>query len=208
MVDYNPFAKTFSESRKNMKWPELDAIISEIISQNYHSVLDVGAGNGRFLEQFFLKNPEKNIDYLGIDASSELVQEAKKSFPNHNFLVANMQDFFAWKNLQKFDAIVFLASFHHLENENERIMVLENAKKFLWENGKIFLTNWNLLPQEKYQKFHKWNGDFDIKIGEYFRYYHGFSLEELEKIFIKTGFKIEKNEIFEGGRNIFSVLKH
>lgn len=227
MVDYNPFAKTFSESRKNMKWPELDAILSDILQNKYQKIVDLGCGNGRFVEQCLSIYGELSFEYLGVDASSFLLSEAKNSFPNQEFCISTMQDFVSIlankdvdlcrsKNLQnfekffsqKFDAIVFLASFHHLQRESERIKVLENAKKILSPNGKIYMTNWNLLPQEKYQKFYKWNGDFDIKIGEYFRYYHGFSLKELENIFQKTGFSIEKNEIFEGGRNIFSILKH
>jgi hypothetical protein len=30
MVDYNNFAKTFSNSRKNMKWEEIDYFLSKI----------------------------------------------------------------------------------------------------------------------------------------------------------------------------------
>lgn len=52
------------------------------------------------------------------------------------------------------------------------------------------------------------NGDFQIKIGDFSRYYHGFSVQELEKLFQKSGFFIEKNEIFSGGRNIFSIITH
>ncbi len=68
------------------------------------------------------------------------------------------------------------------------------------------MTNWNLLEQEKYQKNHRGNGDFDIKIGEFSRYYHGFSLEELEELFEETGWKVERNKIFEEGRNIYTVI--
>lgn len=45
MVDYNPFAKTFSESRKNMKWPELDVILSDIVQNKYQKIVDIGCGN-------------------------------------------------------------------------------------------------------------------------------------------------------------------
>ena len=65
---------------------------------------------------------------------------------------------------EKFEAIIFLASFHHLTSEAERIEVLENTSKILAPNGKIYLTNWNLLGQEKYKKNHIGNNDFEIKI--------------------------------------------
>lgn len=68
------------------------------------------------------------------------------------------------------------------------------------------MTNWNLLEQPRYEKNHRGNGDFDIKIGEYTRYYHSFQIEELEALFKRTGFQIQENSIFEGGKNIFSVV--
>lgn len=216
MAMYDNFAKTFSKSRKNLKWAEVNAILEILKNENLTKILDIGCGSGRFLENyknFFGNLPEL---YLGLDASQNMIIEAKKIIENENstknfFEVCEMQkleNFFEKNNFPKFDAIIFLASFHHLENKNERIEVLKSAKKILNENWKIFLTNWNLLEQEKYQNSHLWNGDFKIKIGEFDRYYNGFKLEELEKIFEKCELKIEKNEIFEGWRNIFSILKN
>jgi SAM-dependent methyltransferase len=106
-----------------------------------------------------------------------------------------------------FDAILFLASFHHLENEKERIQVLQNVKNLLTPTGRIYMTNWNLREQARYEKSHCGNGDFDIKIGEYSRYYHGFTMTELEQIFRETGYRVIENRIFEGGRNFLSILQ-
>ncbi len=50
-MSYDAYAETFSNSRKNLKWPELDAIIEDMCESGYSSVLDIGCGNGRFLEQ-------------------------------------------------------------------------------------------------------------------------------------------------------------
>jgi len=53
MADYDAFAHTFSESRKNMRWEEI-AYILEQYREHIHekSVLDVGCGNGRLLKHF------------------------------------------------------------------------------------------------------------------------------------------------------------
>lgn len=64
-----------------------------------------------------------------------------------------MQDINSIK--ESFDAIVFLASFHHLKTQEERIQVLKNAKKLLNPNGRIYMTNWNLREQPKYEKSHR-----------------------------------------------------
>jgi hypothetical protein len=84
---------------------------------------------------------------------------------------------------ESFEAILFLASFHHLESEIERIQVLLDIRKLLSPTGRIYMTNWNLREQTRYEKSHRGNGDFDIKIGEYSRYYHGFTMTELEQLF-------------------------
>ena len=54
---------------------------------------------------------------------------------------------------------------------------------------------------------HRGNHDFDIKIGANSRYYHGFTLEELDVLFKKTDVQVIENRIFEGERNIVSVIK-
>lgn len=108
---------------------------------------------------------------------------------------------------ESFEAILFLASFHHLECEIERIQVLLDIRKLLSPTGRIYMTNWNLREQTRYEKSHRGNGDFDIKIGEYSRYYHGFTITELEQIFRETGYRVIENRIFEGGRNFLSILQ-
>ncbi len=212
MVDYNPFAKTFAKSRKNLKWPELDAILEDIQKNNFQRILDIGCGSWRFVENYLAKFGEVPSQYTGVDASKNLILEAKKEFPSTNFVVSTMQEYLAKfgeiNGEKKIEAIIFLASFHHLENETERIRVLKNAGKILASNGKIYLTNWNLLWQEKYQKNHIGNNDFQIKIWEFSRYYHWFSLKEIENIAEKSWLSIEKNIFFEGGRNIFTILCH
>lgn len=105
-----------------------------------------------------------------------------------------------------YDAIVFLASFHHLESQVERIQVLKDIKKLLHPNSRIYMTNWNLREQTRYEKSHRGDGDFDIKIGEFSRYYHGFTLVELEELFKETDYRIIENRIFEGGRNFIAII--
>lgn len=203
-MSYDNFAPTFSNSRKNLFWPEIEYIIKDLQKFGYRTVLDIGCGNGRFLGE-----KEKlwyTFDrYLGIDSSWWMIFEAQKLHPNREFAAIPMQDIdtISWW----FDALIFLASFHHLESRKERIQVLKNAKKLLNPNGRIYMTNWNLQGQVKYEKSHRWEGEFDIKIGEFSRYYHGFNVEELAELFEETGFRIIENRIFETGKNLISILE-
>ncbi len=203
-MSYDSFATTFSNSRKNHPWPELEYIIADMKTQNYSSILDIGCGNGRFLEEA-QKLWYVATHYLGIDSSGWMIQEAQKLHPDDHFEVIWMQDLSRIQ--ESFDTLLFLASFHHLESQEERIEVLHYAKNLLSPSGRIYMTNWNLRDQVKYEKDYQENGDFDIKIGEFSRYYHGFTILELEELFGETWYKIIENRIFDGGRNIVSVLE-
>lgn len=215
-VDYNNFASTFSKSRENMKWEEIDYFLDFLLKENLNwiSVLDVGCWNGRLLEH--IEKSWINInDYLWTDLSEGLIEEAKKLHPNHKFEVLDMLSISDIED--KFDCIFFIASFHHLKTIEERIEVLREAKKLLTQNGTIFMTNWALnseLNTEKYKnsiiensKNEFWSQDYNIKIGKFIRFYHSFSLEELEFLFKETWFEVVENRLFDNGRNFVSVVR-
>lgn len=139
-----------------MRWQDLDEIIDDIAHCEYKSVLDIGCGNGRFVEFFDKKYSDADIEYVGIDTSKEMIDEAKKMHSERDFLVGNMSEETSYHFEKKsFDAIVAIASFHHLQDENTRLKTLEIWKQLLKKNGKIYMTNWNLQEQEKYQSSHQ-----------------------------------------------------
>ncbi len=206
-MSYDAFATTFSNSRKNLYWPELDYIIRDMMQYTPYSMLDIGCGNGRFLTE--ITNYELRItNYLGIDSSEGMIMEARKLHPDHHFDICSMLALqtLQHSNTPTFDSLLFLASFHHLESRTERIQVLQDISKLLAPNGRIYMTNWNLRDQTKYETSHRWDGDYDIKIGAYSRYYHGFTLDELSGLFEETGYQIIENRVSEGGRNFLSIL--
>jgi len=208
MVDYNKFAETFSKSRKNLKWPEIEYII-DYINTNFHkqiSIFDVWCGNWRLLRS--LISSKLDFQYLWTDSSSWMINEAKTLFPENQFQVLDMLNID--KVWHKFDIIFFIASFHHLHLIEDRLNVLNKAKNLLNTWWIIMMTNWNLLWKnnfEKYEESYLWNGDFNIKIGKFTRYYHSFQLDELENLFISSELKIIKNEFFGDGNNSLSIIK-
>jgi tRNA (uracil-5-)-methyltransferase TRM9 len=150
-MSYDAFATTFSNSRKNLHWPELEYIIADMKIHGYTSILDIGCGNGRFLEEAG-KSEFIPQEYIGIDSSSGMIDEACKLHSGNHFEVIGMQDMGIMPG--SFDALLFLASFHHLTSLEERIQVLKDSKKLLDPNGRIYMTNWNLRDQEKYEGSH------------------------------------------------------
>jgi len=52
-MSYDAFAQTFSQSRKNLRWGEIEYFmkyIQEKFLNKEISLLDIGCGNGRFLD--------------------------------------------------------------------------------------------------------------------------------------------------------------
>lgn len=209
-MSYNAFAQTFSASRKNLRWGEIEYFVKYIQERFLNkeiSLFDVGCGNGRLLET--LEKWKFPFEYLGIDESSGMIEEARKLHTENTFRVLDMNHLWELSDDEKYNVIAFIASFHHLQTSEERMKVLQKIKKLLTPDGVIMMTNWNLLGEElfpKYEKSYKWNGDFDIKIGNYKRYYHGFTTEELGDLFYESGFQVIENRVFEDGRNIVSII--
>jgi len=154
-MSYDAFASTFSASRKNLRWGEIGYFV-EYIKKSFEgkiSILDVGCGNGRFLET--LETSRLPFSYLGIDESSGMINEAKKLHPKNSFEVLDMKHLEKLSNDKKYQFIVFIASFHHLQTKQERKEVLEKTKKLLKNEGTVMMTNWNLLGEELFKKYEK-----------------------------------------------------
>ena len=205
MVGYDDFAETFGASRQDMHWPEIEILLDDFVesfkTEDIWKIADIGCGNGRLLRHI-LEVPKylelfqtHHTHYFGADLSEKLLQQAKD-----DPILTQAVEVIEWKQMDMcdtgkifssplFQAFFFIASFHHLENSLDRLSVLQDAKKILLPGGKIYMTNWNLLSPEneryiasKTLEYPDESADFSIKIGEYQRFYHAFSLVEYQKL--------------------------
>jgi hypothetical protein len=217
MVDYNNFAKTFSKSRKNMKWLEMEYFLEKIIFSDSTKILDVWCGNWRFLWELvniFWDKIHKN-NYTWADLSSGLLEEARKDYSDFSFHELNMLDLDSLES--KYSDIFFYASFHHLQKISDRKIVLTKAYNLLEKWWKIYMTNWALnseLNKKRYSEAEIENSineygsvDFNIKLAWNDRYYHCFSLDELKTLSEEVWFKIIENRLFENDRNLITILE-
>jgi SAM-dependent methyltransferase len=199
-----------------MKWEEIDYFISSYLSNfEWKSFLDIGCGSWRLLEQFSWSFDINKINYLWLDLSTEMLKNAKKNFPDKEFANINMLDLDKLK-WRKFDYIFFIASFHHLENFQYRLEVIEEVKELLNDDWKIFMTNWALDSEMNHEKYKKdivedsqneyWSLDYKIYFWEYPRYYHWFSLDELEFLFKENDLEIIENRLFDTKKNFISII--
>jgi len=143
-MSYDAFAETFSRSRTNLRWSEIDYIVDFLrgyFGDTTPTLLDVGCGNGRLIET--LEKSTYSCTYLGIDESAGMITEARKLHGDKQFRVLDMENIDSLN--QNFDAIVFIASFHHLDTEVKRKEVLKKATDLLNPGGVVIMTNWHLL---------------------------------------------------------------
>lgn len=178
--------------------------------------MDLGCGNGRLLKS--LEESSKNFDYTGIDFSEGLIKQAKKQFPKYPFSVVDMRELDFPK--ESFDMIFSIAAFHHLDKKKERVELLKKINNWLKPGGYLFMTNWD-LRQKKYLKnfFSQWWkkrawNDVFISWQKYsdnqkklWRYYHSFTENELEKLLLDAGFKLEPKGVYKTKWNINCFVK-
>ena len=181
--DYTKIAKSFDESRAE-PFKEFELFFPYLKEND--RILDVGCGNGRLAG--FLKNKIK-IDYLGIDNNRKLIGLAKKRHPFAKFKIADMGKLPFHDH--SFDHVWDIAAFHHIPSKKLQLQTLKEMKRVLTKGGLLIITVWNLW-QKKYRKYKKdSNNDTFIpwKDGT-MRYYHAFTVQELQNLLKKSGFKI------------------
>ncbi len=214
--DYNLISEDFSRTRQD-PWPETKFLFDNIKKRD--KVLDLGCGNGRFYQ--FLK--DKDINYVGIDSSSRLIEKAKGRYPDVDFRVADALSLPFSDNF--FDKVFNIAVLHHIPSEEFRLKFLREAKRVLKNKGTLILTVWKFYRKEEWLLFFKYTflklidkSKLDFKdILEPWgkkteRYYHWFSERELIKLVKKEGFKIKETGIVKNKkgnrRNIYLVAKN
>jgi len=221
--NYDSFSKTFAQTR-NYIWPEM-AALAEGKFKAGDFILDIGCGNGRFYPFF----KDRGGKYYGIDNSQSLIGIARGNFPGAEFAVADALALPFKDN--KFDLAVSIAVLHHIPSKEFRKMFFKEAWRVLKPGGILVTTVWDLRPQamiktrqwKRLRNFAKTQfkiaaglekldfGDFFITWqNEYKRFHHAFTLRELKKTVVESGFEIIKNGAMAFGAkegNLYIVAK-
>ena len=198
--NYRDIAAQFDVTRKKYIWPELAKVLSGL--KDGDSLLDVGCGNGRLIENL----GNKNISYLGVDNSEELIKLAKINYPEQNFKVL---DILKLETLtQKFDLVISVAVLHHLPSQELRLEALKKLKSVTTPGGQIIFSVWKLWSNKKYKKYlwqniwqkltfksnldfgdllFPWKNNRGEAVSE--RYYHAFTKKGLKKLLNLAGLK-------------------
>ena len=201
---YNTEAKKYAETRKKF-WHEEKAILDAIspLFEKWKKVrvLEFWCGSGRFAT-LLNQNFPGQFDYVGIDLSDELLSYASQDNPNLTFFQWDITKLVKNFEQESFDLIVWTSSFQHIPTAKERSFLMKNFYRLLDYDGILLMTNWSLSDWFikkhwkivvkarilSWFKLNKWNfrdlmvpwTDENWKVYE--RFYHFFSLKELENL--------------------------
>ncbi|MEA3339144.1 MAG: class I SAM-dependent methyltransferase, partial [Chloroflexota bacterium] len=152
---YAAFAQSFAASR-SISDPALTAILPYIPSRA--RVLDVGCGNGRLA--LLLNRERPGATYLGLDAEPALVWAARAQanrFTNvaAEFHVADITqlDIAHWTlDIDNWSLITCLATLHHIPSFSLRTRVLRDMAGLLYPGGRLILSTWQFLENERMRR--------------------------------------------------------
>jgi SAM-dependent methyltransferase len=199
---YDIIADEFDKTRVRL-WPCVISFLDEF--QSNAEILDIGCGNGKYM------NYRDDINMKGIDISIKLIEICKnKGFDVIKASMTNIPF-----NDNRFDGIICIASYHHLNNDNDRKKTLDEIYRILKPGGLAFIEVWGLvqtLPNKNAENFKK-NSNLvkwkSVKTGEiYYRYYNIYSDGELENEIkrLKPEFNII-NSGYEKGNYYIKIMK-
>jgi len=168
---YNTIAEDFNKTRYKI-WRCVLRFIETLQSKS--KLLEVGCGNGKNILY------RQDIDSYGIDISEEQVEICKRK--GLKVEKANMT--FLPFNSSEFDNIICIATYHHLDNVDDRRRALLEMYRVLKVNGKLLLTVW-AMEQEVNSKRKFASSDemvsWTLNGSTYYRYYHIYRRGELEE---------------------------
>lgn len=206
---YDLISEKFSRTRRH-PWKEFEDFQKYV--QSGSKILDVGCGNGRLLE--VLQN--KNIDYYGLDFSTNLIEKAKEKHSQANFRIANITELPF--DQEHFNVVFAIAVFHHIPSQAYRQKVLSEINRVLKDQGIFIMTNWNLWQKHWWGLLYQYTKDkifgkseldyFDVfrpwknEKGEIVtqRYCHAYTKRELKKLLENSDFKILDQSYLKKGQ--------
>ena len=210
-------SESFSSKRDYI--PHDISILSEYCYKD-DLILDLGCGNGRLAEVL-------DCNYIGIDTSPKMIENARKRYPNKEFIVSKPLSFPFPDN--HFNKVFCLAVLHHIPSKQLRQEFLKEMSRVLKPGGDLILTVWDLNNNDKAKKlirataakkiltrlWFRWDFNdiyYPFKDGDKLiakRFIHVFNLNTLEQEVSKVFNieRIEKQKRSEKGSNIFLKAK-
>jgi len=220
---YNTEAKKYAETRKKF-WHEeksiLDAISPLFEGWKKVRVLEFWCGSGRFATLLNQQFPWQ-FDYVWIDLSDELLSYASTANPNLTFFQWDITKLIKNFEQESFDLIVWTSSFQHIPTNKERSFLMKNFYRLLNYDWTLLMTNrslsnwfvkknWKIVIKTRIKTWLKLKNNkardlmvprIDERWKVYERFYHFFSLKELENLATFSWFTLKINTFIDWDGN-------
>jgi len=214
---YKKIAPEFAATRQRGAGPKIKPFLKFFPKNG--SVLDLGCGTGRLIPYL-----PANLDYLGVDPSSELLAIAKSSYPKHRFLKGGFLEANQWG---RFSVVVSLAAWHHLPDLKSRLESLEKMAQATLPGGLVIVSVWNFWgrAERRRQLWHHfwrrprllgqrlsfkdllfpWKNQQGEVVAQ--RYYHAFSRSEIRGVLKRLGVSRKDYDLFSDLDNHWLVWR-
>lgn len=129
---YDSMADHYDEIDGNL-WPAENAVVTTLLHQwrcARGRVLDLGCGTGLFLDMIMKARP----DYLGIDASGQMLKRAREKHPHHHFVHLDIADLTAERAFDS--AVCLFGVFSYVLNLTRGLHAIHRA---LRPGGRVFM---------------------------------------------------------------------
>lgn len=193
---YEKIAHHFSHTRpRPWKWVE-----TYLTSQSRGSlVYDIGCGNGRNMHS-------NHLNMIGVDTCDSFLSICKESKLSVVKACMTKLPFIS----QTADAMISIASFHHLKTHEKRMNALSEMNRVMKQKATLLISVWSINQPSKTRRVFNNFGDVIVpwnKFGTIFnRYYYIFKIDELKTMFKCSGFEI-KTHFYTCGNEVFILVK-
>lgn len=185
---YNLLAGKWAQNHWGSRYDLCDDFLNIMAAQlgEGKKILDIGCGSGEDCKFFY----DKKIITLGIDFSDQLINEAKKRFPQGKFLVMDIlrMDF----PDSSYDGVLAKHSLLHIPKK-QMSQVLTKINSILKPGGLFLLTLKEGIGEKTVSEVR-----FGVKISRFFSFYTNF---EINKLLEGAGFEVVHEGIHRGDRD-------
>ena len=193
---YEKIAQRFNHSRA-YKWNWIETFLQKLNKNSL--VYDIGCGSGRNMMY-------EGLNFIGIDNCQNFIKICQTK--NLNVINANSINIPLENNSA--DAIICIAMFHQLSNNENRINTLLEMKRLIKPSCKILLSVWSINQPPKTKRIFKRYGNNIVDWNNYGtiyeRFYYIFKIDEIKKLF-KTANLLLLEHFYDCGNEIFVLTK-
>ena len=174
--------------RHRTRFPrELEAIVQR---WKRGKLLNIGCAHGPDFVPF-----REDFELYGIDISRKMLEMAQKYAVKYDFTVNLTEADAGYLPYAdgSFEHALVVATYHHIEGKNERLLTLQELHRILKPGGEAFITVWNRWQPRFWFKGKDTQVPWRSGEDTLYRYYYLFSYGEIEKLVKKAGFNLVKS---------------